>query len=502
MFERRTWAIALTAALLAGSAVAIASGVQGQDFEREGQLDATGSAYEIEWDSEDPGKLRLSLDPDDGATNPRALVSLIGPDGDRIGSYELTEQWPRLDQRVEAQSTYKVIVHRALDSEVDVLAEEGHPVSLERIELSTERVPLVDGDDEAIRTRVSLDREAAPVHLGLSLEGQAEDLQITALNEDDEPVLEASAQAINTSAGERLVGTLHPEALRAGSILVQIQADALDGSLGLRVAEISEGSPNVVEAHSSSSGQDTNTSTSSGNETTSSGDGNATDSAEQIPLTRVAKLEPGTPVAVSVPEGVEALHVVAEEDCGEAVVFGPQDNVVGQAPLASEEGAEAWNGSDDDSHEDRVVASIPVNATGKHVVVLANAWEEGALYMRVQEPVDHRELNITEVEGQTEGDGDLFGSSNGSSEDAIDGGLLGFSWESQGADLHREVELTGPSGETLYHAEGMGAGSATVMYDHNGTHPLVGPSGNYTVTTEGQSATGEGISYTLYAYQR
>lgn len=507
--KQRTWAVTLATVLLAGSAVAIAASVQGQDFERKGVADAPGTAYEIEWDSEDAGKLRLLLDPADDATSPSAKISLFRS-AERIGSYELDDTWPRLDHQAEPGAEYTLIVHRAYQSEVDVLAEEGHPIDIDRVQLTSETVQLAEGEDEAIKTQIAIERDRPYANLALTFDGDAEGLEVIALNADDEPVLKATATRIDTSASEQLVATLHPDAFQASNLLVRVQADELNGTLGLQMDELVEPSDNVVttETTTRSTSEDNGTSSSTrdeGNATDGTGNGTQASGPE---LKRIADLPAGTPIAVDVPEGVSALHVVAEEDCGEAVVFGPDDSIEGIAPLSTEDGAERWNSSDDEdehsrSSSDEVVAEVPVSGPGEHVVVLANSWEDGALYMRVDEAVDHRELDTKEIEGEIDGENrTLLTSSSGTANETLTGGLLGFSWNSNGVDLKREVQLTAPNGDVLYSASGIAADHVTVATDHDGTHPLVGPDGGYTISTESQSALDRGLSYTLVAYER
>lgn len=498
--NQRTWAITLIAVLLAGSAVALATNVAGQDYERQGEIDETGSAYAVDWDSEDAGKLRLSLDPADTAADPSAQVSVF-EDGERQGTYTLDEDWPRLDQRVEPSAEIAIVVHRALESEIDVLAEEGHEMGLERLELSTQSVELVEGENEAVRTQVALDVDRPLANLALNLDGDAEDLQVTALNEDDETVLEAQAATIDTSAGEQLVATLSPSSFEQGSMLVRVQVATLNGTLSLEKASLEAPTDNVVRVSE-------DTSSSSANDTQETNDTQPTNTSEDAPasqpvLRKVTDLEPETPTAVDVPDGVDALHIVAEDDCVTAVVYGPDDSIVATRMIAEDEGAREWNDSDD-KHSHKVVDDVPVDTTGEHVVLL-DGHDGAELYMRLADgvTVDHRELEVTEVEGETSGNESRFLSSDNSTANAtLDGGLVGFSWHSNGADAHREIRLLGPDGETVYEAEGVGASHLTIRDSEQNRDPLVGPDGEYTIETESRSVYGQGISYTLFAYER
>lgn len=500
--NQRTWAITLIAVLLAGSAVALATNVAGQDYERQGEIVETGSAYAVDWDSEDAGKLRLSLDPADSAADPSAQVSVF-EDGARQGTYTLDEDWPRLDQRVEPSAEIAIVVHRALESEIDVLAEEGHEMGLERLELSTQSVELVEGDNEAIRTQVALDVDRPLANLALNLDGDADDLQVTALNEDDETVLEAQAATIDTSAGQQLVATLSPSNFEQGSMLVRVQVATLNGTLSLEKASLEAPTDNVVQVSEDTSSSSTNdTSTEEPNDT------QPTNTSEDAPasqraLTKITELEPETPTAVEVPAGVEALHIVADDDCVTAVVYGPDDSIVATKMIAEDEGAREWNGSDED-HSHKVVDDIPVDTTGEHVVFL-DGHDEAELYMRLADgvTVDHRELEVTKVEGETSGnESRVLSSDNSTANATLDGGLVGFSWHSNGADAHREVRLLGPDGQTVYESEGVGASHLTIRDSEQNRDPLVGPDGEYTIETESRSVYGQGISYTLFTYER
>lgn len=522
--EQRTWAITVAALLLAGSGLALATNVQGQDFERKGELADPGDAYRIEWDSEDAGTLRLSMDPASDATSPSAIVSLFEGD-ERLGTYTLDEDWPRLDQKVDARDRLVLVVHRTVDAEVDVLAEEGHPVDVDRVELATDNVELVSGDDEAVRTQIALDREDPFANLALTFEGDAEDLEVEVLNEADETMLEATAPRIDTREGQALSASVSPDAFETGSVLVRVTADTLNGTLGLDIQQLAVDNPHVVEADEDAkhdegdAGDDEPAQANRTAEEPDDGQENDTEKRETADtreeqsrdssLRKITDLTPGDPVAVEVPAGVEALYVVGEEDCATAIAFDADDQLAGVAMLDRDEGAQSWDeGEDEEDHNasDKVVVSLPVEAPGEHVVLLEDSHDDGALYMDVDEPVDTRVLDTIEVEGQISSDDDrMIGSSNGtntSAEEALEGGLIGFSWRSDGVDIEREVRLVGPDGEALYEAHGASAGPIQVTTDGHQEDPLVGSAGDYTIETDSESAIDRGMSYTLVTYER
>lgn len=487
---RRTWTLALAALLLTAGAAVVATSVQGQDYERTAVVSEVG-AYEVEWESHEPGQLRLALSPDDGANSPEAVVSLVDGDGERIGTYTLTEEWPNLDHEVQPDETVTVLVHRAVEAEIQALHEEGHPVDWKERSLAERTVDLAEGDAEPVRTQVVVDLDRTPVHADLSLDGAVDGLEATAVNGEDETALEAYVDHADTEEGQALAPSVYPAALEADTLNVKLAAETLDGSLTLDLYTLEEQPAHVVEEESTS--EDTEDADAEKEEETTSEDG--ADEEASTP-TSVAQLPPDTPVAVTVGDADSSLTVLGEE--GHVVAFGPDDTVVAAERLEHD-------GHEDDDYNDtsNATASIPVNETGEHVLVLRHADEPARLEAPADLFEESRELERVEVTGEIEGDGGFAFGSNGSAERTLDTGVFAFSWSAEGVDADREVRLEGPSGDTLYEANSSsvyGAEVTTACPEH--AEPFAGPAGAFTVHTESTSADDQGLSFTFVTYER
>ncbi len=493
MTSNRIWAVALAALLVGSGAVVFATQVQGQEFEHRGEIEAATAAYELDW-REDPGKLRLALSPADGAVSPAAQLSLFNPDGVHLGTYALDDAFGTLDYIVEDRGEYTLVVHRAVEADVSVLSERGHDIELTRTELVTTEIELVEGEHTSLAHQVALDRDQRDAHMSLALDGTATGLVVEALNADGETVLEAQAAEIDTSQDQILVPELTPEAFSQGSLLVRVSAESFNGSLALELATIETTADHVITISSHSEDEEENDEepTSEENETSPEPDAEA-----EVERTRVTELAPGVPVAFDVPEGVDHVYIVGQDRCGVGVLFSPSDEILGAVPFDEDEAAYTEeNGS-------WAAMAIPTDGAGEHVAMVVDTHDPGYLVIPgAFESVDHRELEIAEINGTLEGESGLLTRSSATTTAELPGGLLGFKWRSQGLSVDREVRLVSPNNETVYDAHGISAAGYTVFSGGFGHSDLLGPDGLYTIETEGSSTFDGRVSFELAHYVR
>ncbi len=480
--------------MLTAGAVAVATSVQGQDFDRHAVAEGT-QAYEVEWESADPGMLRLSLAPSENASVPTASISLVDEEEGVEGTYELDDEWPRLDVRVEPGEEPVVMVHETREAQLDVLVEEGHPVDWSPIDLATESQVLVSGDRERVNTQIVLDMDRVPVHMGLELDGLVDSLDLTA-SQEETTVLEATVDHADARAGHRLAPSLDPGAFDDGNVLVKVQADELDGELALTTYHLEKDTPHVV--HENESNEDEPRDSKPDKEDGAREQDRASADQRSPALQPLRNVTPGSPVGLALAED-QQLWLASEDEDARLVLFDPDDEVNTTLGFDETTPEEAPNGT----HEDRSWASLDLESTGEHVLVL-DARENAKLYAQAADRIEHRGLDRIEIQGHAAPNGSSLLSSSSANETVqVEGGVFGFSWTSQSIDVDRDVELVGPSGETLYEASAMSADRAKIAsHESAASDPLVGPSGEYSVLTEATSVHDEGIEFTLTVYER
>jgi hypothetical protein len=491
--RQRTWSLVIAAALLTAGGVALASSVQGKDYERTATVEETG-AHAIEWDSPDPGTLRLALAPHDGADAAEATVSLVADDGDRVGTYTLDDEWPRLDHAMEPDERIDVVVHRLVDADLAALHEEGHPVDWTDRTLDERTVTLAEGDGERVRTQVAVDLDEAPIHAGLALDGSVEDLSVTGEDPDERTALEAEVDRADTDQGQALAPEVNPRALDADSLLVRLDAGTLDGTLDLTLSTLGTDDPHVVRASEDADGDEPE-------EPEDAEETNETTAGEEEPAepaTTQVELEPGTPVAVALEDADAAATLAGEE--GHVAVFAPDETVVDTVELDDREHEEREG--EDGEEAEPATADLPVAGEGEHVLVLGDADENATLELPAAALADSRTLETETVNGTAAPNGTLHVRGHANATAAIEGGLIGFGWDSQDVDAERTVRLEDPDGEVAYEERRTTAGGAVAAFCPHEDDAVLGPSGDYTVETSSTGVGDEGIAFELTTYVR
>lgn len=501
----RTWSLVAAALLIGGLGVAFATTVSGQAFEHHADVTDAGTAYTIDWRQEDPGKLRLQFDPVDQAAEPSATLSLFSPGHDLVGTYEMDADWRQLDYVIQEPGEHTLVVHKATGANIQILTEDDARADVEEASLQRDTVTLLEGERQAVAYQMAIDPDTRLAHMGVVFQGQASELAVEVLGQDDEIILEGSAPSLDIDQAQALGATLAPAELDQDQLLVRLEAQSLNGTVALELLSFPEEHPEVFSVHSQADGSND---TEEANDTESD-DGNGTEanqSAEAsweppIDGVVVSELEPGTPVGFSVPAGVESVYLIAEDDCAYGTVYGADDQVIASQIISEEEGM-IWN-----EEENLVAIEVPVSQDGEHVALLTENHDPGKLFIPGIESADlveARELEVEETTLTFEQEASLFsGNESQSQATNLTSGLIGFSFRTQdGADIAREISLYGPEGEELYSSTSMASsyGFRVVSDGYSQDGPVVGPTGEYTVETDGSSPTGSTIETTLYHY--
>lgn len=485
----RTWTLLAALTLLTAGALALATSVQSQNFERQAVTDQDATAHSVDWQSHDPGMLRLSLAPTDNASQPHATVSLLDADGTLQGTTTLDTEWPRLDVHMQPGDEQRFFIHQTHDAEITILAEQGHPINWNTLETSTQTTTLATGDREPIKTQIVIDNEDQPVHMDLTLDGAVHDLDITATNPDEETVFYATAEHADAAAGHQLAPTLDPSAFQTGSLLVQLETTELDGTLGLTTHHLALGPPHVVHADDNEPQEEPTNATQEPHDTD--------DEAQEPGLIELRTLNPSAPLGVTITDTDAPVHIASEDEDARVLLFDPDDAYLGTTSLDQDPPEAA-----DDEAQNGTWLTLPLNTTGEHILIL-DAEEDATLYAPNEDTLHLRGVDRVEHQAQATPEKEGFTMrSNATATMEIPGGVFGFAWTTNGFDVKRDIELLGPSEEVLYDATAVTADRFHIASHKDTADPIAGSTGTYTVNTETTSLHDEGITFTITHYER
>ncbi len=495
----------VAAALLIGAlGVAFATSVSGQAFEHHADVTEAGQAYTIDWQQEDPGKLRLQFDPVDGAAEPTATMSLFSPDRELVGTYDMDADWRQLDYVIQTPGEHTLVVHEATGANIQILTEDDARADVEEAELDRDTVTLLEGQHQDLAYQLAIDADRDLAHMGVVFQGQASDLDLEVLGEDDQVILEAGAPALETQEAQALPTTLAPGELDESQLLVRLQAQSLNGTVALELLSFPAAQPEAVQLSTPADDDDGT----EGNDTEAGNQTDANQSAEAdwdppVDGKVVTELEPDEPVAFEVAPGAEAVYLIGKDDRATATLYGPDDVVLDTVEISEDtDRAVVW-----DEDEDLVAIPVPVETDGEFVAMLSSSYDGLLFVADVDQTPEHRVLDLEAHEvtwDEVEEDRTLLISQETTTtgNQTLTGGLVAYSFETSMTDTHREVTLYGPDGEEIANGSS-GAGSSF----HDEICPeawsVAGPAGDYTVEMESDSLLySENTTATLVQYVR